>query len=558
MNEPTHGAHATLVLRGGNVVTMDPARANVGAIAVRGDRILAIGSDDEMGKWIGPGTQVVDLDGLTVAPGFIDAHTHVVSNAPDPRNVDLRDFYDPSVRSVRVMLDRLAAAAGSVPVDDWVVAVASPMQDTRLEDGRLPTKAELDRSLGGRAGYITVGPHTTLASSRALEIAGISRDGPDDRGGAIDRGEGGEPTGLLREASQSLVKSRRPPGVDTLADRLLAELRRCASRGATMIHDVVIHPDEIRAYQQLMWSGRLPVRVQLMVRVFQAAFDPSALADLGLGTGFGNELVRIGGAKVSVDGGFDQAVFRPLENDGSRLHSVQRMTLDELEEIVSRYHALGSRLCIHASGDAALELALESLERALHDHPREDHRHRIEHMGNWAMTPEHLGRARRMWVVPVPNASELVYMAGAARDTFDERRLGNPFAFRSIVEAGLPLVLASDGGGLWPVDPLRDVAAASSDRGETGLGDETVDAEEALAAVTRNAAWIGFEERVAGTLGEGLRADLAILDADPRTASLSSRDPIGVVATLLGGRVTHSAHPRLEVEDARPEAAAWR
>jgi predicted amidohydrolase YtcJ len=325
-----------------------------------------------------------------------------------------------------------------------------------------------------------------------------------------------------------------------------------------MIHDVVIHADEIRAYQELMWSGRLPIRVQLMIRVFQSAFDQSALLDLGFGTGFGNELVRIGGAKVSVDGGFDQAVFRPLEDDRSRLHPVQRMAPDELNEVVNAYHRAGSRVCIHASGDAALELALASLERVLHDRPRDDHRHRIEHMGNWAMTPDHLARAQRIGAVPVPNASELVYMAGAARDTFDERRLVNPFAFRSIVEAGLPLVLASDGGGLWPVDPLRDVAAASDDRGGTGLGEETVDREVAFAAVTRNPAWLGFEEHVSGMLGTGLRADLAILDADPLTASLSSKAPIGIVGTLMGGRVTHSAHPRLAVEDARPEAPGWR
>jgi predicted amidohydrolase YtcJ len=554
----TEEGRGMLMLRRANVVTMDPARPSAEAVAIRGDRIVAVGSEDEVRDRVGHGARSVDLDGLTVTPGFIDVHTHVVSNAPDPRNVDLRDFYDPAVRSVSVMLDRLADAASSRTTEDWIVAVASPMQDARLAEGRLPTKAELDVALGGRAGYITIGPHTTLASSRALQLAGITRDGPDDRGGAIDRDAEGEPTGLLREASQSLVKSRRPAGADTLADRLLSELRRCASRGATMIGDVVIHPDEVRAYQELAASGRLPVRVQLMVRVFQSAFDTWALLNLGLRSGFGNDLVRLGSAKVSVDGGFDQAVFRPLEGDRSRLHPVQRMTPSELGEIVAAYNRAGSRLCIHASGDGALDDALSALEAELGAHPRADHRHRIEHMGNWAMTPDHLERARRMNVFPVPNASELVYMAGAARDTFDGRRLVNPFAFRSIVDAGLPLVLASDGGGLWPVDPLRDVAAASRDRGETGLGEELVSPADALAAVTRNAAWLSFEESVSGVLAPGLRADLAILEADPLTSERGSRNPIGVVVTLMGGQVTHSEHPALLREEAASVEPSWR
>jgi predicted amidohydrolase YtcJ len=546
---------ADLVLRGGTVITMDAATPPATGLAVRGDRVVALGEDRAIDAWIDEGTLVVPLDGRVVVPGFIDVHTHVASNAPDPRDVDCRDFYDPSVDSVAAILDRLHGALDGIGPDDWIVGTSSPMIDARIAERRLPTKAELDAATADRPAYLTVGPHLTLANTAALAIAGIDRDGPPVSGGAIDRAADGEPTGLLREVAQQLVQRRRPGSTVDRATLIERQLRVCAKRGVTGIHDVVKHPDEVRAYDDLRSSERLPVRVQLLIRTFQSGFEPEGLLRTGIRTGFGDDLLRIGGMKMSVDGGFDQAAFQPIADDVSRAHPVLRMTHAELTDLVNAYHRVGSRLCIHAAGDLALDMALDALEGALQADPRADHRHRIEHMGNYLATAERLRRLRKLEAVPVPNASERHFLGSTADDIFDRRKMAGSFAFRSIIEAGLPLVLASDGGGLWPVDPLRDMATATggSTRDAPGgaLEDELVTRSQALAAFTTAAAWSGFDESRMGALRPGMAADLAILDADPLTCPPDALGSIGVVATIAAGRVTHSAEPLL------PEGLGW-
>jgi predicted amidohydrolase YtcJ len=534
---------ADLVLSGGRVRALDGRGSDHSALAIRGDRIVAVGDDAAMTPWVGLDTRSLALDGRTVVPGFIDPHTHVAGNARDPRNVECRDFFDPTITSIDDILSRMRDAAARLPAGEWVVAISSPMPGTRLAGDRALTKADLDQAVPDRPAFISFGPHQSLANSRALDACGIGRDTPDPNGGEIVRGPDGSPTGLLRETAQQVVKRTRPGVEDDLETRLLGELERCAARGVTQIHDVVTTPAEVRAYASLAASGRLPVRVRLLVRAYQSQFETWGIARLGVGPDFGSDDLRIGAVKLSVDGGSSagQAAFYPAAGQNGE-DPVLRMTQKELDPIVAGYHAAGIQVCIHAVGDLAVDMALGSLAAALRAEPRADHRHRVEHMGNFAVTQARLATARELGLVPIPNPTGLYYLGPSSMRTYTPERLGRVYAFRLLLDEGLPFTTASDGGGLWPVDPLRDIGAAVSRvaRDGTVIGaDDAVTVDEALRAYTSGAAWAGFDEDRLGSLTPGKRADLAVLAADPSAVDPERIGTIEVDLTLKGGRIVH-------------------
>ena len=362
---------------------------------------------------------------------------------------------------------------------------------------------------------MTFGPHLLLANSAALEACEISRSTPDPGGGVIEREPDGSPSGLMREVAQQLIKNRRPDSEQNLTDRIHLELEACARRGVTSISDVVTSPAELRAYQTLDAQGRLPVRIRLLVRVFQSQIATWSVRDLGILTNFGSDMLQIGGIKVSVDGGSSagQAAFYPRDGAAAGDQPVLRMSQDELDTVLKAYHEAGLQVCVHAVGDMAADMALRSFEAALGAAPREDHRHRIEHLGNLGVNAERLGAARRLGLIPVPNPSGLYYLGTAAVATFGPDRLGRLYPFRWLIDEGLPFVGASDGGGLWPVDPLRDIAAAVTRvtrSGDVVEPDQAISIEEALGGYTSRAAWAGFGETRFGTLSPGMIAGIEV------------------------------------------------
>jgi predicted amidohydrolase YtcJ len=309
------GLYADHVLLGGRVRTMDPRGSVAEAVAIRADTIVAVGPDAEVRETIGASTQVTELRGRTVLPGLTDAHVHLASDASRAVGaVECRDFYEPSIRSVSDVLERVAAAARAAAPDAWIHGRASPLQDMRMAERRLPTRQELDAVAPSNPVAVAFGPHITVASSAALAARGITSATPSPVGGSVVKDPAtGEPTGVLLERAQQLVRAvsaRLAP--EDLAERILRELQACARRGVTAIHDILVSREEVQAYLLLERSGRLPVRVQMMPRVIEANFSVESLLDLGLVAGFGSDWLRLGGVKMSVDGGFtgSRARFR--------------------------------------------------------------------------------------------------------------------------------------------------------------------------------------------------------------------------------------------------------
>ena len=537
-----------LILYNGKVRTFTSETATCEALACVGSRIVATGNSDEVRRLAGPETQAIDLKGRTAIPGLTDTHVHLSEKGTaEMELVDCRDFYV-DVYSVADILQRLANAAGGAPKGSWIVAHGSPMQDFRLNDKRFPDKHDLDRAVPDNPVSVSFGAHITVANTLALAAAKITRDTPDPAGGHIKHDpQSGEPTGELHERAQLIVKKVAPEfNYLQLKDGIVFALQQCLERGVTTVHDIVRYAEPVRAYQEIYKEGNMHARVSILPRVIESMIESKSLIELGLITGFGNEWLRVGGVKMSIDGGItgrNACFYEPYEDDEHN-HGIIRIQQDELSHTVQICHDAGLRCCVHAIGDRAFDMALDAYENAIEHSPRKDHRHRIEHMGNWLCTAERMQRMVRDGIVAIPNIAIGYYVGDAILDCVGEKRLTKAFPFRTLLKNGVVIAGGSDSPGYWPVDPLRDIAACVSRKmrwGEVWVPEERISVGEAFAMHTTTAAWVGFEENDKGTLEAGKLADIAVLAEDPFEIQAEKIKDLKVEMTLVGGEVKYQA-----------------
>ena len=537
-----------LILYNGKIRTFASETSTCEAMACSGSRIVATGSSDEIRRLAGADTQAVDLRGRTAIPGLTDTHVHLSEKGTaEMELVDCRDFYI-DVHSVADILQRLANAAASAPKGSWIVAHGSPMQDFRLTDKRFPDRHDLDRAVPDNPVSVSFGAHITIANTLALAAAKITRDTPDPAGGHIKHDhQTGEPTGELHERAQLIVKKVAPEfNYLQLKDGIVFALNQCLERGVTTVHDIVRYAEPVRAYQELYKEGRMHARVSILPRVIESMIESKSLIELGLITGFGNEWLRIGGVKMSIDGGItgrNACFYDPYEDDEHN-HGIIRIQQDELNHTVQICHDAGLRCCVHAIGDRAFDMALDAYENAVVKSPRKDHRHRIEHMGNWLCTPERMQRMVRDGVIAIPNIAIGYYVGDAILDCVGEKRLTKAFPFHTLLKNGVVIAGGSDSPGYWPVDPLRDIAACVSRKmrwGEVWIPEERISVSQAFAMHTTTAAWVGFEENEKGSLEVDKLADVAVLAEDPFEIQPEMIKDLKVEMTLVGGEVKYQA-----------------
>ena len=396
---------ADLVLLNGKVVTIDPANSVAEAVAVKEGRVLWVGSDRDVKGLVGRSTRVIDLGGKTVLPGFVDSHEHCIARGLQTDYVGLGS---PPVGSVGDIVEALRAKAKTKKAGEWVIG--SGWDDSKLVERRFPTRQDLDRASGVNPIYIgRAGGHNAVANSLALKLAGIDRNTPQPPGGRIEKDAGGEPTGRLDElAAMNMVRDLVPgPGPEESVELMVKNWgsteRMLLSWGITTVDEAHIKASQARAYQRLLREGRLRMRVGLMLDGMAPyrGYATSDLARQGLETGFGwGDRLRVISVKLGVDGamGSHTAAFnRPYEHEPEN-KGILRVTQEELTEEVVRCHLAGLRVCIHAIGDWAVDVALNSLEEALSRKPWRDHRHRIEHAGYLEKTQ--LDRMKRLEVLP--------------------------------------------------------------------------------------------------------------------------------------------------------------
>jgi len=533
---------ADMVLVNGKIVTVDAHDSVAEAVAVKAGRILAVGSNADIMGLAGERTEVVDLGGKTMLPGLIDTHTHPSHAATRLYEINCRS---PPVKSIREILGMVAEKAAELGPGRWIRG--ANYNDIKLEERRHITRWELDEAAPENPVFISKETgHLYVVNSRALELAGITRETPDPPGGQIDRDEDSEPTGLLYETAGHLVSSLIPPyTVEEIKEGLRRVWNQFSEWGVTTTHDASAYGDAIRAYQQLLAEGVRQVRTLLMVSVHpqrpEGADLLEALTALGIESGYGDEWLKVMSLKIMGDGsgaGGSAAVYAP-QHRGTKGLGLMTTSPKEIRRLTVKAHLAGIRVSIHSIGDRGIDLALDAIEEAQRLKPAPDMRHRIEH--NSLCTPKQLRRIKELGVTP---SSSIGYMWGIGDDyveNFGPERARWLHPHRTMLEMGI----IAGGNSDYPVsdgNPMIQIYEAVTRRTRTGqlVGpEEAIGVMDAIRLYTWNGAYLGKEEHLKGSIEPGKLADMVVLDRDILTVPPEEIKDIKVLMTIVGGRIVY-------------------
>lgn len=527
---------ADLILYGGQVLTAVPGAPPASAVAILQNRILAVGTDDAVQTLAGPATDLIPLRGRTVVPGFNDAHCHPIALGLSLREVDART---PPNHNIVDIVRRIAERAATQPAGTWIIARG--YDQAHLTEQRHPTRDDLDQATREHPVLLLRAcGHIGVANSRALELAGIGSGTADPPGGTIDRAADGTPTGVLREAALQLVRAKLPPPtVEELAAAIRQAGRTFLEYGVTSVQEAGIRrAEEFLAYQTLAARGELPVRTTLMILI-DALLEPCR--ELGIRTGFGDAWLRIGPAKLFLDGSIGGRTARMSQPYLDRPDTCG-LWMDDPEVMkrkIVEAHRAGFQCCAHAIGDAAIELLLDAFEEALRLEPRLDHRHRIEHCS--ILRPDLIDRIARLGAIPIPGTTFLhdfqeVYLSGLGHE-----RLRYAYALRTFLDRGIVAAASTDTPVCSPSAMLgiQTMVTRRNAAGQVLWPEECVTLDEAIRVYTANGAYASFEERAKGTLEPGKLADLAVLETDLRSVASEELGTVRVDYTIVDGRVAY-------------------
>lgn len=524
---------------GGTILTMDRDLPVAEAVGVIGERIVAVGTLDEVEGALPRGFRRFDLAGRTLMPGFNEAHNHMIGFGETLQYIDCGY---PAVESIEDIVRAVRERAATQPPGSWIIGRG--YDDNKLAERRHPNRHDLDRATTAHPVLIVNGSgHLSAANSLALQLAGVHAGSEDPEGGHFVRDEHGELTGVLHETAQQPVRNAIPPST---AEDLAQALKRCndayVRAGITSSQDAGSDSaEDIQAYQIAAARGDLKLRTSMMIR---ENLLPQ-IEELGLMQGFGSNRLRIGPIKMFIDGsliGRTAAVTIPfLEDPSDDNLGLTMMSQERLDEYVLTAHRLGYQIAIHAIGDRGIDMVLDAYEKALQAYPRDDHRHRIEHCG--ICRPDIIDRIARLGVVPVSQPVFIIEYGDGFIRHLGLDRIQLTYPFRSFLERGVRLVFSSD----CPVsafNPLKSVQAAVTERTGSGQSyalEEAVTVEEALEMFTVAGAYATFEEHEKGALKPGMLADFAVLDEDPRQVEPERLAEISISATIIGGETVYEA-----------------
>jgi len=558
----TSGLAQDVIYTNGRFVTLNAAGTIVQAVAVRDGRIVAVGTNDEIRRLAGPQMRVVDMGGKTVIPGFYDNHVHLGDDLQEWKGgmIGAVPEWLAGVETMAQLLPAIRARARSTPPNEWI---RGSLSREVWPNQKVPTRWQLDSAAPNHPVALARGPHTLLLNSKALALARITRDTPNPPGGWIIRDANGEPNGRVLEAARRLVESvaapagRRGTGGGS-SDATLARYRKflahMASLGLTSLNVAGVGPADLRVLQELYsrHGDELPrMTVQIRLSPGHDTYDDSELGvresialmeGLGVRTGFGNDRLKVGAIKMSIDGGLSAPVFWSLKEYKGKpgFFGAQRIPNDAFYQVARRAHELGWQLGIHTMGDAAAVMVVDELEKILTERPRANHRHYLHHVA--VLPPKAtLDKMRRLGLMVASQPGFTVALGAYAEEALDPEREATQNPTKSLVNAGIRVSYGSDGG---PFGPLVAIYAGVTRRGwddKVRGADEAVSVMDALRMHTVESAYFTFDEQSRGSIEPGKLADFTVLSEDILSIDPVRIRDIRVERTIVGGREIYPA-----------------
>jgi len=544
---------ADLVLRGGKIVTMDPTKPQAEALAVRGDAIVAVGTDKEIQRYIGESTRVLDLAGKFAMPGFIEGHGHFTAIGQAKINLNLTE-----ARSWEEIVAMVSLAAGNAQPGEWIVGRGwhqekwDKVPSSNVEG--FPAHDSLSKVSSKNPVYLThASGHASFANAKAMELAGIDRNTVNPPGGEILKDARGNPIGVLRETASGLIaralaaaRARRSPAQVTAEARKEIELaaQECLSKGITSFQDAGSSFATVDLLKQLVKEGKLGLRLWVMIR----EGNPKLAQDLSKYRiiNFGDKRLTVRAIKRAIDGALGSRGAWLLEpySDLPASTGLNTTPIEEIKETAQLALRHGFQLCVHAIGDRANRETLNIFEESFRAHPeKKDLRWRIEHAQH--LSTADIARFARLGVIA---AMQGIHCTSDA--PFVIARLGakraeeGAYVWQKLMKSGAIVINGTDA----PVEDVSPIASfyASVTRklgnGSVFYPDQRMSREDALKSYTWSAAYAAFEEDIKGSLTAGKLADIAVLSRDILTAPEDEILKTEAVRTIVGGKIAYEKH----------------
>ncbi len=523
---------ADLALTSCKVLTINQSQPYAEAIAIKDDRIVQVGTNEEIEPWIGKNTKVISLKGKTVVPGFIDTHIHVADFGRLLRWIDLSE-----ASSIKEIQESLSRHVEKAPKGKWLLGRG--WDQTRFAEKRLPTRFDLDAvSPDNPVIFYQQNGQVCVVNSKALELAGVTQLTPVPPGGAIDRDtETGELTGVLRDNATNVVWAVIPePGEEELVETSGLACQKIVEAGVTSVHWMILSPIELQIIQRLRSENKLPLRVYVVI--------PANLWDnvTGLASSLGLEdnRARIGGVEIRADGYLaarTAALHQPY-SDKPAASGKMLCTQDKMNTAAATILKAGLQLVIHAWGDKAVDAALTTIERVSKEAPRKDARHRIEQAA--VLNEGLIQRMKTQKVIasvqPCVIASE--FSVWSATEHLGAERARWLFPLKTLIKKGVKVV----GGSDCPMEPLNPLLGIQAAVTRQFFPEERITVGEALRMYTVDAAYSSGEENIKGSVEAGKLADLAVLSHDLTKVPPNEIEDIAVEMTITGGKVVYTKH----------------
>ena len=545
------GPKADTIYVHANVYTGVPSNAQFSsilreeAIAVRGDRIQAVGKNGDIEKLKGPQTQVIDLGGHFVMPGFNDAHLHLADAGLQKLNVDLT-----GVRTLDEFRQRVLAKVETAKPGEWILG--GGWDETMWAVKALPSRWDLDEVSGGHPVILDrVDGHLAVANTRALRLASITIASRDPQGGQIDRDANGQPTGILRDTAQGAVRTVIPqPTHEARRHGIEVALADLAEKGVTSAQDYSPDWQNFQIYEELEKDGKLTARISEWlpfddsIEELQKKRDSHPQSDLMLHTGM------LKGFMDGSLGGHTAALLEPYADDPNN-SGLPRYETAKLNDMARERVLAGFQLGFHAIGDEGVQMALDAFaeaEKVAREQKTkaanggDDYRLRIEHAQ--VTTPAQIVRFKEVKVIASMQPSHVLTDMRWAQDRLGPKRAATSYAWAAFLNKGVPLAFGTD-YPVEPVTPFRGLYAAVTRKSEDGkqqyFPDQKLTMDQAIAAYTTGSAFAEFEEKEKGKLEPGMLADFIVLDRDVTASSAEKVLATKVLRTVVGGKTVYEA-----------------